>query len=125
VILGIGVDIVATARLGDALARFGTRFARRILTAAELRDFGAVSDQPAFLARRFAAKEAFSKALGTGFRQGLALRQIGVLHGEHGRPALALEGRAADLLARMGGHRVHLTLSDERDCAIAFVIIES
>jgi len=124
VITGIGVDIVAIERLRRGEARFGRRLARRILSPQELESYGGSGDSAAYLARRFAAKEAFAKALGTGFRQGLALSQITVTHGEHGRPGLSLAGRAAGLLAECGGRRVHLSLSDERDHAVALVVIE-
>ncbi|RME35769.1 MAG: holo-ACP synthase [Gammaproteobacteria bacterium] len=123
-ITGIGVDIVAIDRLRRGEARFGRRLAQRILSPREFEDYAIAGDGAAYLARRFAAKEAFSKALGTGFRNGLALRQITVVHGEHGRPGLSLEGRAAELLGERGGGRVHLSLSDERDHAVAFVVIE-
>jgi holo-[acyl-carrier protein] synthase len=120
---GIGVDLVEVARLHSGLARFGERFAERILTAAELDEFR-VSTRPAhFLAKRFAAKEALVKAVGTGFRSGLALRQIGVAHDPLGRPYFVLSPAAARVLAERGLSQSFLSLSDERSHALAFVTV--
>lgn len=122
-IFGIGTDIVAVARMSRALQRHGERFAARILATGEL-DAYRVAPHPArFLAKRFAAKEAAAKALGTGFRDGLSLRDIAVVHDAAGKPMLAFQGRAAHLLGRHGVGDNFLSLADEHDYAIAYVIL--
>ena len=123
-ILGIGTDLVEVARMEAALARHGRRFAERILTEPELAGFDDDASPAHFLARRFAAKEACAKAFGTGFRDGLSLRHIGVDHDALGRPLLALTGEAAIRAARLGVGASHLSLSDDRAYALAFVVLE-
>lgn len=123
-IRGLGVDLVETARVAAALERFGRRFAERVLASGELEDYLA-SPRPAhFLARRFAAKEAMVKALGTGFRAGISPRDIAVVHDEAGRPAIACSGLAAELMRRQGLTAL-VSLSDERHYALACVVLES
>lgn len=123
-IYGIGTDIVRVSRLAADLERFGERFAERILTEAELAEFRAVSAKANFLARRFAAKEAAAKAMGTGFAQGLSLRHIGVTHDGHGKPELVFTGRALELVREKGIRVAHVSLADEVDHAVAFVALE-
>jgi holo-[acyl-carrier protein] synthase len=123
VIIGIGTDLVRVARLEEGLARFGEAFARRILGEAEWAEFGRESRPAAFLAKRFAAKEAAAKALGTGFRGGMRLCDIVVIHEEAGRPGLRYGGIAAQRVREMGVSASHLSLSDERDYALAFVVL--
>ncbi|MDX1655677.1 MAG: holo-ACP synthase [Candidatus Competibacteraceae bacterium] len=122
-VVGIGTDIVAIQRVRDSLERFGERFARRILTADELLEYRQARGTARFLAKRFAAKEAAVKAMGTGFRDGLAFDQIGVTHDPLGRPGLTYRGRAAQWIAGAGIAASLLSLSDERDYAVAFVIL--
>jgi holo-[acyl-carrier protein] synthase len=125
VIFGIGTDIVRVARMQADIARYGEKFAERILTAKELDEFRH-SPQPAnFLARRFAAKEAAAKAMGTGFRDGLHLRDIGVGHDTHGKPLLEFSGRAIEFVREKGITTVHVSLADEEDNAVAFVTLET
>jgi len=124
-IYGIGTDIVQVARMAADLERYGERFARRILTPRELEEFRGCARPPHFLAKRFAAKEAAAKALGTGFRNGLTLRQIGVAHDHYGRPLLEYEGAAEVLRCNLGIRHSHLSLADEEDYAIAFVTLVS
>lgn len=122
-IVGIGTDLVRVARLEEGLARFGDALARRILSEAEWAEFCRAPCRAPFLAKRFAAKEAVAKAMGTGFRGGMRLGDIGVTHDPLGRPGLSYSGVTA---ARMRERRVtlsHLSLSDERDYALAFVIL--
>ena len=123
-ILGIGTDIVQVARLKAGLARFGARYARRILDAAEYGEFETSARPEHFLAKRFAAKEAAAKALGTGFRGTFGLRDIRVTHDSLGCPRLVLAGGAHAHAARLGVRALHITLSDEADYAVAFVILE-
>lgn len=122
-IFGIGTDIVRVARMDEALARHGREFARRILTEGEYREFCLASRPAHFLAKRFAAKEATAKAMGTGFRDGLSLRHIGVAHDGKGRPSLIYHDRAEQLRRELGIGEGHLSLADERDYALAFVTL--
>ncbi|BAZ93473.1 holo-[acyl-carrier-protein] synthase [Thiohalobacter sp. COW1] len=122
-IYGIGTDIVSIARMEQALTRFGRRFAERILSAAELQEFDACARPAALLAKRFAVKEAVAKAFGTGFRDGLRLQDIQVGHDSRGRPELHYRG-AAQALARTNAVTAsHVSIADERDYAIAYVIL--
>ncbi len=123
-IVGIGTDIVRVARLANGLERFGVRYAQRILAREEYPEFSA-SPQPApLLAKRFAAKEAAAKALGTGFDGRFGFRDIVVTHDASGCPGLVLKGGAAARAQALGVTRSYVTLSDERDYAVAFVILE-
>ena len=122
-IYGIGTDIVRVARMQKNLERFGDRFAQRLLTDNELNDFAAVSNPAHFLAKRFAAKEAAAKAMGTGFRGGISMRQIGVGHDGIGKPQLEFTGSAAAFLEQHGINAVHISLADEADHAVAFVTL--
>ncbi len=124
-IRGIGIDMAEIKRFGESYKRFGMRFPERILAASELRDFTRARDPARFLAMRFAAKEATSKALGTGFRQGVAPRQMYVVHSPSGKPNLAVCGRAAQLFEAMGINASHISLTDEGGFAVAFVVLES
>ena len=121
---GIGTDIVAVARLRASLDRHGERFAARILTEAELAGFRQHANPANFLAKRFAAKEAMAKALGTGFRDGLSLHDIAVSNDELGKPSLVLSESLQRRLRAEGVTGTHLSLSDEREYAVAFVIVE-
>ena len=129
-ILGIGADLASITRIEATLARFGTRFRDRVFTPAEQ----AVADRrpravAATFAKRWAAKEACSKALGTGLRMGIAWRDMGVVNARTGQPGMVLTGWAAARLEAMTppGHaaRVHLTLTDDHPWAQAFVVIEA
>lgn len=124
-IFGIGTDIVRVARVQQDLERFGERFAARILTDKELAEFQDVKDRAHFLAKRFAAKEAAVKALGTGFTQGIHWREIGVGHDGRGKPLLELSGRALEFAQAHGIAAVHVSLADETDHAVAFVTLET
>lgn len=103
------------------LKRYGDRFAQRILTDAEFADFTDVVNRAHFLAKRFAAKEAAVKAMGTGFSHGIALRQISVTHNTHGKPGLRFSGGAAEFIKRHNILETHISLADEEDHAVAFV----
>lgn len=129
-ILGLGSDLCNIERIQLSLDRFGVRFERRCFTDAEI----AKADRRPFtraatLAKRFAAKEAFSKAVGTGFKAGVFMRDIGVVNAPSGAPTLHLTGGAKARLDAMvpEGHaaRVHLTLTDDHPWAQAFVVIEA
>lgn len=120
---GIGTDIVRVERIRILFQRFGDRFARRILARGELDDFHRDRRPAHFLARRFAAKEAAAKALGTGFRDGLQFRHIAVAHDPRGRPVLEFHGPARVLADTSGIVGAHVSLADEEDYAIAFVTL--
>jgi holo-[acyl-carrier protein] synthase len=123
VIFGIGTDIVAIARLQGLWERHGERTLDKVLALAERTDFVAASDPGRFLAKRFAAKEALAKALGSGVRGAVTLPAIAVTHDALGKPLLEFFGElAAQVAAR--GLRTHLSLSDERDYVVAFVVVE-
>lgn len=124
-IYGIGVDIVRIARMQHAVERFGERFVLRILSEREHLELSGSAQAPRFLATRFAAKEAFAKALGTGFRDGLSLREVGVDHDASGRPFLTCTGRAVELLRLRAVAHIHLSLTDEADYACAVVALET
>lgn len=124
-IYGIGTDVVELARIEASLQRHPERFPARILARDELRDFKALNGQQvAFLAKRFASKEAASKALGCGFRDGLRFADFEVIHDKLGKPMLRFHGRAAELVAELGIVRSHLSIADERASAVAFVVLE-
>lgn len=123
-IAGVGVDAASVARIGTVWARHGERFARRLLAASERADFTATGDVPRFLAKRFAVKEAFGKALGTGIAQDVILPDIALVHAASGAPGLALRGAAAAHCARRGIGPAHVSLTDEGDLVIAFVVLE-
>ena len=129
-IVGLGSDLCNIERIQSSLDRFGDRFLNRVFTTREQakaarRPFTAAGT----LAKRFAAKEAFSKAVGTGFKAGVFMKDIGVVNKKSGAPTLALTGGAAARLAALTppGHEavVHLTLTDDHPWAQAFVIIEA
>lgn len=124
-IVGIGTDIVEIARIEAATARSGDRLARRVLSDSEWAIWETHHQQVRFLAKRFAVKEAASKALGTGIRNGLAFEQFEVYNDALGKPRLRLLGAAAELAQRLGVAHLHVTLADERHYACATVIAES
>lgn len=124
-IYGIGSDIVAIARVARIWDNYGESFAARILAEDELAEFRS-SPQPArFLAKRFAAKEAFAKAAGTGLRAPVTLRNIHISHSPLGRPELRFAPVLADWLQAQGICAQHLSISDETDMALAYVVLES
>ena len=122
-IFGIGTDIVRVARMQQNIERYGEKFAERILTTAELEDYRRENRKAHFLAKRFAAKEAAAKAMGTGFRDGLMLHHIGVTHDAAGKPQLAFTDQAAEFIRANAIVSVHVSLADEEDHAVAFVTL--
>jgi holo-[acyl-carrier protein] synthase len=129
-IIGFGSDLCSIERIGNSLARYGERFENRVFTDVEI---AKARRRPYTIAgtyaKRFAAKEAFSKAVGTGFRRGVFMKDIGVVNAPSGAPTLALTGGAAKRLEEITpkGHeaRIHLSLTDDHPWAQAFVIIEA
>ena len=123
-LVAIGTDLVETARIREILERRGRRLAERILTAEELDQWRRGGAGAAFLARRFAAKEAAAKALGTGIAQGVRFVDLEVAHEPRGRPVLRFHGAAARLCQQQGVRRAHLSITDERGYALAVVVLE-
>lgn len=128
-ILGIGHDLCDIRRIEKAIARYGTRFLTRVFTDEERRKAFSRAHPERTFAKRFAAKEAASKALGTGFRRGVYLRDIGVVNAPGGHPTLALVNGARTRLLSMTppAHRVRIdvSLTDEYPLAAAFVVISA
>jgi len=129
VIIGIGSDLTDIRRIQSALDRFGGRFVQRVFTEVEQTRSEGKPDRAASYAKRFAAKEACAKALGTGFKRGVYMADMGVVNLRSGKPTMALTGGAADRLAAlippgMDGF-VHVSLTDDHPYAQAFVIIEA
>lgn len=120
---GVGTDIVRVARMEDALARHGERFAERILDVSERPGFQTSPAPARFLAKRFAAKEAFGKALGTGVAVPATLHALRVSHDALGKPYFEYSPGLADYMAERG-LTAHLSLSDEADYVVAFAVIE-
>ncbi len=129
-IIAIGSDLCNIERIQNSLNRYGERFENRVFTDVErAKAASRPFTKAGTLAKRFAAKEAFSKAVGTGFKRGVFMKDIGVINARSGAPTLALTGGAALRLAEITppGHEavVHLTLTDDHPWAQAFVIIEA
>ena len=128
-ILGIGSDLCDIDRIARSLERFGERFTHRIFTEGERRRCDARAARAPSYARRFAAKEACAKALGTGLARGVFWRDMEVVNLPGGKPTMRLTGGAADRLREMlpAGHvaRLHVSLTDDPPMAQAFVIIEA
>lgn len=128
-IIGIGSDLIDIRRIEKSLERFGARFTDRCFTGIEQTKSDRRKNRAASYAKRFAAKEACSKALGTGLAQGVFWRDMGVVNLPSGKPTMVLTGGAAVHLQRIlpAGHRsvIHLTITDDFPLAQAFVIIEA
>jgi holo-[acyl-carrier protein] synthase len=128
-ILGIGSDLANIERIAGTIERFGDRFLDRVFTDREKLTARGRRLEAETYAKRWAAKEACSKALGTGLRMGIAWRDMGVVNIRTGQPTMVLTGWAAERLAAMtpAGHRaaVHVTLTDDHPWALAFVVIEA
>lgn len=123
-IYGIGTDLVKCERITEMWNAHGMTFARRILTEYELAALGQQrNNQAGFLAKRFAAKEAASKALGTGFSNNVLLTQVGVETDSAGKPSLVFYGQTKEYVKTLGNLDMHLSISDEADYVVAFVII--
>ena len=128
-IIGIGSDLIDIRRVEKTIERFGARFVERCFTGIERAKSEGRKNRAASYAKRFAAKEACSKALGTGLAQGVFWRDMGVVNLPSGKPTMQLTGGAAERLASMlpTNHRaaIHLTITDDFPLAQAFVIIEA
>lgn len=123
-IYGIGVDVVEPQRVARLLDQYGERFARRVLTPREWPSYAKTVRPVLFIANRFAAKEAFSKAMGTGFRYPVTLQCISVIQDRRGKPGFEFHPSLAQLMAgeRITAH--HVSISDEQSLVCAYVILE-
>lgn len=128
-IIGIGSDLCDISRIEQTLARFGERFTQRVFTVEERRKAEGRANMAATYAKRFAAKEACAKALGTGFNRGVFMKDMGVINLRSGAPTLKLDGGALERLKAItpAGHeaKIHLTLTDDYPMAMAVVVIEA
>lgn len=123
-IVGTGVDIVEVARIQHVYSRFDDGFARKILTDIEFLEYKHSVHPVRFLARRFAAKEAAVKALGTGFSNGISFKMIQINHDELGRPVLELSMEARKIADQLSINALWVSISDEKSYATAMVIME-
>lgn len=123
-IYGIGTDIIEVARIRLALHRHGEGFAKRVLANSEWPEYLACAVPERFLAKRFAAKEAFAKALGLGIRKPVTWHNIHVHHDKRGKPMLNFQPELCAFLNAKGIGGYHLSISDEKQLATAFVILE-
>ena len=123
-IFGIGVDLVETTRIARLLEVYGERFAHRVLTELEWPGYQRTSKPVLFIANRFAAKEAFSKAMGTGFRYPVTLQNISVVQNKAGKPGYVLSDVLTAVMNQHGIAGHHLTISDEKTMACAVAILE-
>ena len=123
-IVGIGTDVCSIDRIDKALKRFGERFVKRILTPEERVRFDRTRDKAGHLAKRFAAKEAFAKALGTGIHAPFTWRSITVTRDRRGKPGIRPNVTMAEHLKKIGATEFHISLSDDGGVAVAFVVLE-
>jgi holo-[acyl-carrier protein] synthase len=123
-ITGIGVDRILITRVGRSLDRFGERFIQRVYTDAEYQQALSKGNTARRLAMLFAAKEAVSKALGTGFHQGVTPKSIETIHQPSGKPEINLYGATKEKAEKLGVSQVHVSLSDDDGVAMAFAVAE-
>ena len=123
-IYGIGIDVIEPIRVARLLDKYGERFARRVLTQREWPSYARTVNPILFVANRFAAKEAFSKAMGTGFRYPVTLQCISVVQDRHGKPGFEFHPNLAQLVTDEGISGHFVTISDEKSLACACVVLE-
>ena len=122
--IAIGTDILKLARVEEVVGRLGQKFVDRILTPREREEYASSSRPENLLAKRFAAKEAIAKALGTGIGRGVSWQDIEIYHDDNGAPLARLDGGALQVAQSLGGSRVAISLADEEDCVIAFAVLD-
>jgi len=122
-VIAVGTDILEVARIEAVVGRLGDRFARRILTPGECAEYRDSAQPKRLLAKRFAAKEAVAKALGTGIGRGVSWQDICITHDAQGAPGVLLSGGALAAARARGGERVLLSLADERQYVVAFAAL--
>lgn len=123
--IAIGTDILKIDRVEDVVERLGDRFMARILAPVEQEEYHASGQPQRLLAKRFAAKEAIAKALGTGIGRGVSWQDIVIGHDGNGAPLVTLSGGALEVATNRGGNRVELSLADEVDYVVAFAVLAS
>lgn len=123
-IFGIGTDLVTIKRIEEALFRFGDRFLHRILSEAEVVEYARSSQPARFVAKRFAAKEAFSKAYGTGIGESVGWHDVRVTHDQLGKPSIETSAPLRERMRSRDITRAHLSITDEAEHALAFVVLE-
>ena len=121
--IAVGTDILKVERIDDVVGRLGDRFVKRILTGREQDEYRASKQANRLLAKRFAAKEAVAKALGTGIGRGVSWQDIQIEHDANGAPQVRLSGGAAAAAAARGGSRIELSLADEIEYVVAFAVL--
>jgi holo-[acyl-carrier protein] synthase len=121
--IAIGTDIVEIARIGEILERQGERFVDRILSPSEKLQYQQLSDGVAFVAKRFAAKEAIAKALGTGIGRGVSFQDMVISNDEKGAPMAECFNTAAEIMQARGGQKMLISLADERRYATAYAVL--
>ncbi|MCH8866120.1 MAG: holo-ACP synthase [Proteobacteria bacterium] len=124
-IFGIGTDVVELSRIEATYDRFGEHFVRRLLMDEEIELFRKSKWPARFLAMRFAGKEAAAKAMGTGFRHGIWLRDVGIVNNDWGRPLIIWSERGREVCAQLGIGAGHVSLTDDAGLIIAFAVVES
>lgn len=124
-IIGTGIDSVQISRIESLVTRYGERFLKRAYTDHEIAEGMKRHNRAHFFAARFAVREAFFKALGTGWGRGISLKEIRIVSAEGGQPGLRFSGRVERVLRSRGVNRTHLSLTHEGDYALAVVILES
>ncbi len=124
-IFGVGTDIVELSRVQATYDRFGEHFVRRILMPEELELFRKTNWPVRFLAMRFAGKEAAAKAMGTGFRHGIWVRDIGITNNDRGRPLIIWSERGRRVCRELGIGKGHVSLTDDAGLIVAFAVVEA
>ncbi len=121
--IAIGTDILKISRVEEVVERLGERFVARILAPQEQEEYRASGQPQRLLAKRFAAKEAIAKALGTGIGRGVSWQDIIIGHDSYGAPLVTLVGGALEVATSRGGNRVELSLADELEYVVAFAVL--
>jgi holo-[acyl-carrier protein] synthase len=121
--IGVGTDILQISRIDEVVERLGTKFVNRILTPDERDEYKSSGQPNRLLAKRFAAKEAIAKTLGTGIGRGVSWQDIRVDHDEHGAPRVVLSGGALEVARAKGGQRIELSIADELEYVVAFAVL--
>ena len=126
-IYGIGTDVVEVSRIKLALKKYGLKLAKKILTSNELLAYSKVKSKENFLAKRFAAKEAFAKSIGTGFRDGLNFKDVSIINNKLGKPSFLITDKLKKIVKRQfrtSSFNFFLSISDEKKYSIALVILQ-
>ncbi len=123
-VVGLGIDIVQNERMERIIQKWGDKFLEKFFSKEELKFIGNTHNKNQRYAGNYAVKEAFAKAVGTGFRKGLRIKDIMVMRDERGKPYIKLNGSAKDYMERIGATKIQASISHERDYSVAVVIVE-